>query len=237
VVWQDASPGKNILHGQWSNPSYGNIGGRAQVIFPGGDGRLYSFEPRSGRLLWKFDGNPSGAVWRLGGTGDKNNILATPVIHGNRIYFGMGQDPEHGDGPGRFYVLAPEQERELPESAVVWQRTGEQFYRTLSTAAVAQDLVYIADLSGYLYCLDAGSGELYWTHDTLAAVWGSPYVVDGKVILGDEEGDVVVLRASKDKQLLHEVAMGSSIYSTPVASNETLYIATRSRLFAIARQP
>src|SRR5256886_13093952 len=37
----------------------------------------------------------------------------------------------------------------------------------------------------------------YWVHDMLAAVWGSPMVIDGKVYLGDEDGDIVVLEASK----------------------------------------
>src|SRR5260221_9138579 len=26
MLWKDASPGKNIMHGQWANPSYGEIG-------------------------------------------------------------------------------------------------------------------------------------------------------------------------------------------------------------------
>ena len=38
-------------------------------------------------------------------------------------------------------------------------------------------------------------GKPYWTFDMLAAVWGSPLVADGKVYLGDEDGDVVVLQA------------------------------------------
>jgi hypothetical protein len=33
---------------------------------------------------------------------------------------------------------------------------------------------------------------------------------------------------------LAEINMGSSIYSTPIAANGVLYIANRSRLFAIA---
>ena len=47
----------------------------------------------------------------------------------------------------------------------------------------------------------------------LAAVWGSPLVVDGKVYLGDEDGDVVVLQAGKEKKILAE-NMGSSVYAT-----------------------
>jgi outer membrane protein assembly factor BamB len=71
-------------------------------------------------------------------------------------------------------------------------------------------------------------------HDVFAAIWGSPFVADGKVYLGDEDGDVVVLRAGKKKEVLNEVNMGSSVYTTPVAKDGVLYITSRSTLFAIA---
>ena len=45
ILWTDKSPGSNILHGQWSSPSYAVLGGQPQVIFGGGDGWLYSFDP------------------------------------------------------------------------------------------------------------------------------------------------------------------------------------------------
>ena len=50
----------------WSNPAYGVVKGKAQVIFPGGDGWLYSFEPKTGKLIWKMDLNPKDSVWELG---------------------------------------------------------------------------------------------------------------------------------------------------------------------------
>ena len=80
------------------------------------------------------------------------------------------------------------------------------------------------------------SGELLWEHDLLAAVWGSPYVVDGKVMIGDEDGDIAVLQAGKTHELLSEVNMGNTVYSTPVVANGTLYIMTRSHIYAIAQQ-
>jgi outer membrane protein assembly factor BamB len=85
-----------------------------------------------------------------------------------------------------------------------------------------------------LHCLDAGTGKPYWTYDTLAAVWGSPLVADGKVYLGDEDGDVAVLKTGKELKVLAEIDMGRSVYSTPVPANGVLYIMTRTALYAIA---
>ena len=60
--------------------------------------------------------------------------------------------------------------------------------------------------------------------------------IDGKVYLSDEDGDVRILEAGKEKKLISEVNMGSSVYVTPVAANGMLFMANRNQLFAIANQ-
>ena len=52
VLWVDGSPAKNILHGQWSSPTYAVLGDQPQVIFAGGDGWVYSFDPQGSE--WKI---------------------------------------------------------------------------------------------------------------------------------------------------------------------------------------
>ena len=234
LVWESALPGDAILHGQWSNPAYGEMGGKAQIVFPGGDGWLYSLDPKTGELIWKFDTNPKDSVWELGGAGTRNNLISTPVIWQDKVYIGVGQDPEHGEGQGNLWAIDGTGSGDITETAAVWHRGGEDFHRTISTAAIKDGLLYIADLSGFLYALDAETGEHYWTYDAFAAVWGSAFVADGKVYLGDEDGDVAVLKAGKELEVLNEINLGSAIYTTPVAKDGVLFIASRNTLFAIA---
>ncbi len=234
LAWESSLPGDRILHGSWSNPAYGVVGGKAQVIFPGGDGWLYSLEPKTGDLIWKFDANPKDSVWELGGAGTRNNLISTPVIWEDKVYIGVGQDPEHGEGEGNFWVIDATGSGDVTESGVVWHRGGEDFHRTISTAAVHDGLVYIADLSGFVYCLDARTGEHYWTYDAFAAIWGSAFAADGKVYIGDEDGDVAILKQGKTLEVIDEINMGSAVYTTPVARDGVLYIASRNSLFAIA---
>jgi len=233
LVWENAMPADSILHGTWTNPTYGEIDGRRQVIFPGGDGWLYSLDLMSGELIWKFDCNPKDAKWVLGGRGTRNNIISTAVVHDGMVYVGVGQDPEHGEAPGHFWAIRPSGTGDVTDSAQVWHRSGEDFNRTISTAAIADGVLYIADLSGFLYALDAKTGEHFWTHDTFAAVWGSAFVADGKVYIGDEDGDVVVLKAGRETEELAEMNMGASVYTTPVAKDGVLYVLSRNALFAI----
>jgi outer membrane protein assembly factor BamB len=245
VAWEDGSPGGNILHGQWSSPAYGVLAGRPQVVFPGGDGWLYAFEPLTGKPLWKFDLNPKDSKWELGGRGTRNNIIATPVIAGGRVYLGVGQDPEHGEGVGNLYAIDPaaafpphaaEGEArpiDITASGQVWHLGGKEFRRTLSTVAVHEGIVYAANLSGHLHALDAATGRPRWSHDCLSAVWGSPTVIDGKLLIGNEDGDVLVFAAGSEKKLLAKNVMPSAVYGTPVAANGVLYVADRTTLYAI----
>ena len=69
---------------------------------------------------------------------------------------------------------------------------------------------------------------------TYNLIWGSPIVIDGKVYLGDEDGDVAVMNADRTMKLIAESNTGSSVYSTPVPANGTLYIVNRNQLLALA---
>jgi outer membrane protein assembly factor BamB len=96
-------------------------------------------------------------------------------------------------------------------------------------------LIYVADYSGFIYCLDALTGELQWRHDTMAHIWGSTLVADGKVYIGNEDGYLTILPAGRtlDSKKVVEVDMTSPVYSSPVAANGVLYVATHTHLFAI----
>ncbi len=228
VVWEDASPGDRILHGQWSTPTVAKIGDMTQVIMAQGDGWVRGFEALKGEKLWEFDLNPKDSVWPK----TRNEVIATPVVVDGVIYIANGQDPEHGEGVGHAYAIDPTKRGDITESGRIWHY--DKIRRSISTAAVHEGLVYMADFSGFVHCLDAKTGAPYWTHDMFAAVWGSPMFIDGKIYIGDEDGDVTILQAGKALKVLGETNMASSVYSTPVPANGTLFINNRNELYALA---
>ena len=294
VLWRDASPARNILHGQWSSPTVAELAGVPQVLFAGGDGWLYSFRADEGKdgageLLWKFDCNPKTSKWILGGEGTRNNLIATPTVYDGMVYIAVGQDPEHGEGEGHLWCIDPsgsgdvsptlavkvgddsrspiphrriqaviEKDGEVaidnPNSKAVWHYSladtnddgeidfEEQMHRSIGTCAIKDDLLYIADFSGLVHCLDAkgtpdGKPILHFTYDMYAQSWGSPLIADGHVFIGDEDGEVAVFEFGKaNNEPIEEVSMGSSVYSTPIAANGKLFISTKDKLFCIEKQ-
>ena len=91
--------------------------------------------------------------------------------------------------------------------------------RSISTGAVYSGILFYSDFSGFLHAVDIKTGKPFWKHDMFAAIWGSPMVIDGKVYLGDEDGDVTVMAADQAMKVIAENNMGSSVYSTPVPAN------------------
>lgn len=228
LVWQDNSPAGKILHGQWSSPAVAKIGDTVQVVMGQGDGWVRGFEADTGKKLWEFDLNPRDAVWPK----TRNEVISTPIIQDNRVFIASGQDPEHGEGAGHLYAIDATKRGDITETGRVWHY--DKIRRSISTGALNNGILYYADFSGFLHALDAQTGKPYWTHDMLAAIWGSPIAIDGKVYLGDEDGDVAVLQAGKELKVIGEMSMGSSVYSTPVPANGALFIINRNQLWALA---
>ena len=94
-------------------------------------------------------------------------------------------------------------------------------------------LLFVADYSGFVYCLDADTGKEHWIYDTKAHMWSSMLVGDGKLYIGDEDGEVTIMKHGREMKQIREIDLGDSVYTTPVASHGTLYIVTRSKLYAI----
>ena len=228
LVWEDNSVEDRILHGQWSAPSVGKIGDVIQVVHGQGDGWVRGYEAETGKKLWEFDTNPKESVWPK----TRNELISTPVIVDNVVYIANGQDPEHGEGVGHAYAIDATKRGDITKTGLIWHY--DKIRRSISTAAVYEGIVYMADFSGFLHALDAKTGKPFWTHDMFAAVWSSPLIVDGKLYLGDEDGDVVVMQPGREMKIISEVNMGSSVYSTVVPANGTLFVMNRNQLWALA---
>ena len=243
----DANIGPRIFHGQWSSPSTGKVNGKQLVFFGGGDGVCYAFDARPVKegdisflkKLWWADCNPpeyktkNGEPIKYPAAEGPSEINATPVIYKNRVYVATGQDPEHGEGVGRLVCLDATKTGDITQTGVIWDY--KKIHRTISTVSIDPEtgLLFIADFSGFLHCLDAETGKLHWTHDMKAHMWGSTLVADGKVYAGDEDGDFVVLAATKEKKVLSETNLGAPVYSTPVVANGTFYLASNTHLYAL----
>jgi outer membrane protein assembly factor BamB len=239
VAADDAQIGTRTFHGNWSSPSLITINDRKLLLFGGGDGFCYAFDPKpAGKVLktvWRADGNP--AEYRERGGRllpyNKNSegpceINSTPAFYKNRVYVTIGQDTRHGPGPGCLTCI------DATNGTVLWRY--KDINRSFSTPSIVNDIIFVADVRGTIHCLDANTGKVFWTHATNGGnTMSSTYVADGKVYFGNANGKLTILAATNGYKLLNEIRVGSAIHATPVAANGVLYIATQHWLYALAK--
>lgn len=240
---------RRVLHASWSSPSYGTLpNGDGIIVWGGGDGWVYGYDPIPvmGDDGWpilnerfRYDANPpeyrydeNGNPIRYATAPGPSEVIGTPVVVGTKAYVAIGQDPEHGDGVGMLSCIDITSEGDVSGDAI-W--TFKDIGRTMSTVSVYNGLVFAAEYAGKIHCLDAETGEHYWTHNTYSRMWASTLVVDGKVVIGNEDGDVIFLKADKELEVLNSVNVMAPVYSSAIAANGALYVASQTHLFCISK--
>jgi outer membrane protein assembly factor BamB len=258
--------GPRIFHSTWSSPALGDVYGRARIFFCGGDGVVYAFEPFGGdpfplssgvpgaigtapapaagevaklKKVWQFDcdpGAPKEAVHRYNGNRRESpsNVKSMPVFHNNRVYVTVGGDLWWGKHQAWLKCIDATKTGDVTKSGELWSYPLER--HSMCTPAIRDGLVFVGDSGRKIHCVDAETGRPYWTHGVEGEVWASPLLADGKVYFATRQGEVLVFRAGKEKELLAQIEMDGPISSSPVAANGVLYIATMTRLYAVQGQ-
>jgi outer membrane protein assembly factor BamB len=237
--------GGRTFAANWSAPAFGNVGGKPTIVYGGGDGILYGFdpEPANGLLkeLWRIDCNP--AEYRARGGKptkyrDKNGaseLIATPVVFEDRVYVPIGQDPEHGPGTvGAMNCVSVTYVGDSASPAIAWQNKGVG--ATMSTPSIANGMLVVSDLAGFIYALDPATGKLLWKHDTQSSVWASALIADGKIYVGDESREFFIFAAEKTKKVLAKIDVEGPVYASAIAANGAVYVVTGSQLCKLVKK-
>ena len=250
VARDDGRIGPQIIHSQWCSPSLGVVGGRALVFFGGGDAVCYAYEPVKAaspttrpamlRTAWSFHCDPAGRKDRPLDFQDNREegpsvISGMPVYHDGRVYITAGGDIWHGRREAWIKCIDATKSGDVTKGGEVWSFALSR--HCMSTPAVKDGLVYIADCGRQVTCLDAKTGRPCWTHRTRGDYWASPLVADGKVYIGTRRGEFLTFAAGREKKLLSTVKVDRAINATATAANGTLYVASMTRLYAVAKKP
>ena len=161
--------------------------GREQLIALGAQW-LVSYDLASGDELWRLD------------HGDGFSVIPRPVYSESLglLYFSSGYlkpvlwaiDPT-GDGD----ITAD-------EALVAWQQTKRISARP--SLLLADGSIYSLTDAGIANCFDAASGEVHWTERIGGNFSASPLLVGDKIYLLSHEGEVIVIKASREFQRLSD---------------------------------
>jgi len=156
-------------------------------------------------------------------------------LYNSRIYVAAGGDFCWGKKQAWLKCIDATGTGDITKTGQLWSYPLKQ--HCVATPALWRGLVFITDCGRTLHCVDADTGKPYWTHEGKGQFYASPLVADGKVYAVSRAGDFWILAASKEKKVLGSVALDGPVSSTPAAANGVLYVATRTRLYAVQKSP
>lgn len=203
----------------WATPTLDIAPTRTQVILAGGDFDR-GLDPRTGEELWRF-------------ARDYEVKTSTPLVADGLIILSSGYR-----GKPLFAIRTSAAgdislaEGETSNDGVAW--VSEPGGPYTSTPIVIGEVIYFVRNTGILTALELATGEIVYRHRLGGNFSASPVAADGRIYFASEEGVVSVVAAKREPEILGSNEMGEPCMASPAIADQTLYIRTATRLFAIA---
>jgi len=184
------------------------------------------YDPLTGKELWRLGGNAEITV-------------PTPFVAHDLVYVASGYAPIQPIyaiklGASGDITLQGEAEN---NDAIAWSKKRGGPY--MPTPIVYGDYLYTCGNNGVLACYDARTGESVYkgrvAGEQSTAFTASPVAADGKLYFTSEDGDVYVVKAGPQYELLATNPVGEVCMATPAISGGTFFVRGRSHLIAASR--
>ncbi|MGA2257619.1 MAG: PQQ-binding-like beta-propeller repeat protein [Thermoguttaceae bacterium] len=192
------------------------------------------------KKIWWFDCLPpeyrNAPFYAHQATGDGQkhpcDIISTPVFYRNRVYVAIGGDPNHGSKNSRGNLVCIDATKigDVTRSGKVWNY--DKLNATLTTVSIADGLVFVIDEASVIHCLDADTGQNYWTYalkSDRGLLSSALLAVDGKLFAGK-----TILAVNKTLKTLGTIE-GSTFTScsVPCVANGVLFKVHGEWLWAV----
>lgn len=216
-AWEVARPAFRTCY---STPFVHEHGAGKELIVASTAG-FTGHDPADGKVRWKF-------TWTFAGKALRT--VASPVA-GDGLVFASAGD---GDGSRAMIGVKLGGQGDVSGTHLAWELSGNTPY--VPCALVVGGHLYTVTDDGFALCREASSGKQVWRQRLSGPVAASPVLIDGKVYVIGERGDVTVFAASPEGfKPLAKNRVGEAVVATPAVANNRLYIRGEAHLFCIGR--
>ncbi|MET0556645.1 MAG: PQQ-binding-like beta-propeller repeat protein [Vicinamibacteria bacterium] len=206
----------------WSTPNV--------LLAPSGDElvtngqTIRAYDPKTGRVLWTL--KPNSEV-----------VVASPIVADGMAFVTAGYPPVRP-----VYAVRAGQRGDLTlpdgqtaSAAIAWSHPRGGTY--IPTPLLYRGHLYTVNNNGILTCYRADTGaQVYQTR--LGAVGASfaasPVAADGRLFFASETGEVYVLRAGPEFELLATNVMDEVVMATPALSDGLMVVRTTGHVVGLA---
>src|SRR5262245_13371782 len=231
VIWW-GSGNYRVKDTYYATPVVAVINGIRTIISGGGDGCVHAFKVRTGEKLWSYQFEDGGGA-----------VNCSPVVQGNKVWIGHGEENVGNGTQGRLICLdASQVVKGAPK--LVWQHDGIKC--KFAAPILHEGLLYVCDDAGKLYCIEAATGgEPLWTFAYGRNTKGSPVWADGKIYVSEVDSKFHILKPSREGcTRLHELRFRPpagtfapvELHGAPTVVNGRVYFTTTRQLICIGKK-
>ena len=199
----------------YSTPALIPVGSSLQLVSPSA-GATIAYDPKTGEEIWRV---------RSGGM----NAAALPLFGNGLVYAATA------GGGYQLFAVRPDGHGDVTDTHVVWKFDKNVPSRP-SQILVGSRLFMISD-NGMISCVDAGTGQAVWQKRHGGAFSASPLLAEGRIYFFGEDGEIPVIAAADNYQLLATDHLESGFMASPAVYNNSLILRTRTHLYRIEKQP
>jgi outer membrane protein assembly factor BamB len=203
--------------GSWATPVVVKADGQDQLVFGTGP-FLKSFDPKTGKELWKCDGLQS--------------YVYTSALVANGVAVGMS-------GYGKASIAVKLGGSGDISKDRLWRHEKPANQRVGSGVIVGEH-VYIVDDDGSPRCYELTTGKNLWEGEVKlkGPTWGSMVHAEGRLYILMRDGTTVVLAANPKYEILatNKLAPGEQTNSSVAISDGDIFIRTSKHLWCIGEK-
>jgi len=208
----------------YSTPVVTVLAGQAALVFGSGDGAVYAMQPRTGKIIWKYQASRRG-------------ISVSPVVVGDTVYIGHGEENMVGNTMGALLAIDGSLSGDITDKGKLWMI--EEITIGKSSPIVVDGKVYAIDDTAGLWIVDAKTGEPSGRKQKLGTMQrSSPLFADGKIYTCDVNGRWNILKPSaKGVDIVQRLRLpeGEEIQGSPIVSHGRIYLNTTGALYCIGQ--
>ena len=206
----------------YSTPIFTVLNGQAAMVLGAADGAIYALQPRTGKVIWKYQASPRG-------------MNVAPLVENGIVYMGHGEQNESDRTVlGAVFAIDGNTSGDIPEEKLLWKVPKRTVSRS-SPVRVGERIYYIED-GAALFGVNAKTGAIEVEKKLGRIMFGSPIVSEGKLYIAENTGRIWCLEPTETEiKVVGQTRLndGSEIFGSFAISNGRMYLPTNKALLCI----
>jgi outer membrane protein assembly factor BamB len=153
---------------------------------------------------------------------------ASPPLFGQGLLF-----LNTADGGFREFAVRPDGHGDLTDT-VLWKQ--QQAMPSRCAPLLVDDLLFMINEAGIVTCLEASSGDVVWRQRLGGHYSSSPVYADGHLYFSSEDGELPVIAAARQYELLATNQLDDGCMASPAIAGRAIFIRTKKNLYRIEQQ-